>query len=167
MPETSKQLLERLAACERQLIQTTAEVREMSGLLQKIARGERISFLVPSIAVEDQSALQEAGAMEGEDYFIRDVQAPLLNRDAVRGYSVDQQAIHLTPSETQVLDLLWDAMPQLVSRQQFTEVLYGQELNAGNVSIDVFLSRLRGKLRQAVGRELIRVTRGFGWTLCR
>ncbi len=159
------QVMERLRACEAQLVQTRAEVRELGALLGALTRELRVQVPFSRFAAEQAEAVQPLSEGTSFENKSPGPHSPSLLRDPELGYCVEQQSLHLTPGETLVLDTLWNAMPQRVSRKQFNEALYGQEMTSENVSLDVFLSRLRGKLRQALGRELIEVKRGQGWAL--
>ena len=167
MADVNDALLRTICSYEKRLIETREAVDEMLGLVRQLAReiGSEASVRQQFTGHERDAPLE--GSAGGDTHNWTRQRSALLERDSEAGYSFDSQFIHLTPRETQVLNLLWDTMPRRVGRQQFSELLYGRDLKSDNVSIDVFLSSLRGKLRQATGRELIQVSRGVGWVLRR
>ncbi|WP_404334150.1 helix-turn-helix domain-containing protein [Sphingomonas sp. MMS12-HWE2-04] len=82
------------------------------------------------------------------------------------GYRLGRRRIALTDTERNVLDMLWNAMPEPVSRSTIHEALYahGNKPSAG--AIDVFVSKLRQKLKLASGgTEFVELIRGKGWAL--
>jgi two-component system cell cycle response regulator CtrA len=107
----------------------------------------------------------EKGAKPRElrnDYFNSLVYRPEDNQ-----YRVGRRQVGLTESEKHVLDLLWQAMPQPVSRGQIHQALYADAAEqAAMGTIDVFVSNLRQKLKLASGgRDFIQSVRGQGWAL--
>lgn len=69
--------------------------------------------------------------------------------------------LELTAMEFRVLHLLLAAQPQVLSRAQFEERLYGWDGEAESNTLEVYLSRLRRKL----GPTAIENIRGLGWRL--
>jgi len=107
----------------------------------------------------------EKGAKPRElrnDYFNSLVYRPEDNQ-----YRVGRRQVGLTESEKHVLDLLWQAMPQPVSRGNIHQALYADAAEqAAMGTIDVFVSNLRQKLKLASGgRDFIHSVRGQGWAL--
>jgi DNA-binding response OmpR family regulator len=107
----------------------------------------------------------EKGAKPRElrnDYF-----NSLVYRAEDNQYRVGRRQVGLTESEKHVLDLLWQAMPQPVSRGHIHQALYaGAAEQAALGTIDVFVSNLRQKLKLASGgRDFIHSVRGQGWAL--
>jgi DNA-binding winged helix-turn-helix (wHTH) protein len=107
----------------------------------------------------------EKGAKPRElrnDYFNSLVYRPEENQ-----YRVGRRQVGLTESEKHVLDLLWQAMPQPVSRGNIHQALYADAAEQASMgTIDVFVSNLRQKLKLASGgRDFIHSVRGQGWAL--
>jgi DNA-binding winged helix-turn-helix (wHTH) protein len=107
----------------------------------------------------------EKGAKPRElrnDYFNSLVYRPEDNQ-----YRVGRRQVGLTESEKHVLDLLWQAMPQPVSRIHIHQALYADAAEqAAMGTIDVFVSNLRQKLKLASGgRDFVHSVRGQGWAL--
>jgi two-component system, cell cycle response regulator CtrA len=107
----------------------------------------------------------EKGAKPRElrnDYFNSLVYRPEDNQ-----YRVGRRQVGLTESEKHVLDLLWQAMPQPVSRAHIHQALYADATEqAAMGTIDVFVSNLRQKLKLASGgRDFLQSVRGQGWAL--
>lgn len=90
----------------------------------------------------------------------------LVYREEDNQYRVGRRQVGLTESEKHVLDLLWQAMPQPVSRSHIHRALYAGSEQATIGTIDVFVSNLRQKLKLASGgRDFIQSIRGQGWAL--
>ena len=90
----------------------------------------------------------------------------LVYREEDNQYRVGRRQVGLTESEKHVLDLLWQAMPQPVSRSNIHRALYTGSEQATIGTIDVFVSNLRQKLKLASGgRDFIQSIRGQGWAL--
>ena len=90
----------------------------------------------------------------------------LVYREEDNQYRVGRRQVGLTESEKHVLDLLWQAMPQPVSRSHIHRALYAGSEQATIGTIDVFVSNLRQKLKLASGgRDYIQSIRGQGWAL--
>lgn len=107
----------------------------------------------------------EKGAKPRElrnDYF-----NSLVYRQEDNQYRVGRRQVGLTESEKHVLDLLWQAMPQPVSRGHIHQALYADAAEQAALgTIDVFVSNLRQKLKLASGgRDFIHSMRGQGWAL--
>lgn len=79
---------------------------------------------------------------------------------------IGRRRIPLTPSEYQVLELLWQQMPSPVSRQSLLEHLYGDRDHSAESVIDMFIFKIRQKLRNAGCTDAsIKGIRGVGWAL--
>ena len=75
----------------------------------------------------------------------------------------DGVIIALTGGEAAVLAVLVHHAGQVVSRATLVEEAHGDDSEVYDRAIDVQISRLRGKLRTACRRELIRTIRGAGY----
>jgi two-component system, cell cycle response regulator CtrA len=94
----------------------------------------------------------------------RRVQLSLVARS--RSVFVGRRKLHLTETEYEVLEHLWEAKPNVVSRGELLSRLYGDEAKPGERTIDVFISHIRQKLKLASdGHEFLEVVRGQGWIL--
>lgn len=109
------------------------------------------------------SALEKGGRpRDGRSDYLNS----LVYREEDNQYRVGRRQVGLTESEKHVLDLLWQAMPQPVSRSNIHRALYTGSEQATIGTIDVFVSNLRQKLKLASGgRDFIQSIRGQGWAL--
>lgn len=81
-------------------------------------------------------------------------------------YKVGRRRLALTETEKQILDLFWGSMPRPISREAIHAALYLDEQKPNLGSIDVFVSKLRQKLKLiSSGREFLESSRGKGWAL--
>lgn len=79
---------------------------------------------------------------------------------------IGRRRIPLTPSEYQVLELLWEHMPSPVSRRTLLDHLYGGQHETTESVIDMFIFKIRQKLRNAGCTDAsIKGIRGLGWVL--
>lgn len=178
MPPGSESLAGLLRSCEARLIESRRSVDDALDLVRRaseLAQDAAPSGEAPALqAVLDShreelvglvlSAL-EKGAKPRElrnDYF-----NSLIYRPEDNQYRVGRRQVGLTESEKHVLDLLWQAMPQPVSRVQIHQALYADAAEQASMgTIDVFVSNLRQKLKLASGgRDFIHSVRGQGWAL--
>ena len=90
----------------------------------------------------------------------------LVHRADDDSYRLGRRRVSLTDTEHQVLDLLWRAMPEPVSREGVLEALYPSGPKPAAGAIDVFISKLRQKLKLASGgTDFLESFRGKGWAL--
>ncbi|MDO9215869.1 MAG: response regulator transcription factor [Lacisediminimonas sp.] len=75
--------------------------------------------------------------------------------------TIDGQPVTLTSHEYKVLDYLMHRPGQVVSRSELTEHIYAQDFDRDSNTIEVFVGRLRKKLRP----DLIETVRGQGYRL--
>jgi DNA-binding response OmpR family regulator len=76
---------------------------------------------------------------------------------------VDEQALELSPREFEVLGLLIQRAPRLVTKRALIDALAERNLDVGDSVAEVYVSRLRRKL---LGSGVsIRTLRGFGYLL--
>jgi DNA-binding response OmpR family regulator len=76
---------------------------------------------------------------------------------------VDEQALDLSPREFEVLGLLIQRAPRLVTKRALVDALAERNLEVGDSVAEVYVSRLRRKL---LGSGVaIRTLRGFGYLL--
>lgn len=80
--------------------------------------------------------------------------------------SLGGETVQLNRAEYRVLRRLADEPGATVARAALLEVLYGEEFPAESRIVDVYVSRIRAKLRQLPGGDdLISSIRGTGWCL--
>lgn len=118
-------------------------------------RDELVSLVV--------AALEKGSrAPAGRDSYMR----ALVHRAEDDSYRLGRRRLSLTDTEQQVLDLLWRSMPEPVSREGVLEALYPVGAQPAAGTIDVFISKLRQKLKLASGgTDFIESFRGKGWAL--
>jgi two-component system, cell cycle response regulator CtrA len=179
VPAANESLAGLLRDCEARLVESRRTVDDALNLVRRAAaaaRGKSPEGGEPPAlqAVLDShrdelvglvlSALEQGGGRTREarsDYL-----NSLVYREEENQYRVGRRQVGLTESEKRVLDLLWQAMPQPVSRGQLHQALYAEGEQATIGTIDVFVSNLRQKLKLASGgRDFIQSVRGQGWAL--
>ena len=85
---------------------------------------------------------------------------------AGRSARIGRRRIPLTESEYKVLERLWEQMPSPVSRAALLEHLYGPDHDHTETVIDMFILRIRQKLKNAGCTDAAIVAlRGLGWVL--
>ena len=75
------------------------------------------------------------------------------------------RALHLSPKEVILLELLMRHAGQVVTRAMITEVAWGSEYNEFTNLIEVFVNRLRQKIDYPGRGSLIVTVRGAGYSL--
>ena len=79
---------------------------------------------------------------------------------------IGRRRIPLTPNEFKVVQCLWEASPGLVSREVIIGRLYDQDTVRSKRVVDVFVSNVRNKLRDAGATDVqIESKSGQGWRL--
>jgi DNA-binding response OmpR family regulator len=74
------------------------------------------------------------------------------------------RALMLSVREFQLLVALVRRIGAIVTREQLYATVWGGELRAGDRSVDVYVSKLRGKLERAMpDRRFIHTHQGFGY----
>ncbi|HVJ03773.1 MAG TPA: helix-turn-helix domain-containing protein [Sphingomonas sp.] len=170
------QLQTLLAHCEERLLESRQRVEEALSLVQQA------SSVVGSVSAESNSAIGIAFASQ-RDELVKMVLAALDSGQGQGGqandflnllvrsedddeYRIGRRQLALTDSEKQILDLLWDTAPAPVDRAAILDHLYSGKEKPSSGVIDVFMSKLRQKLKLASdGRDFIRSSRGKGWSL--
>lgn len=71
--------------------------------------------------------------------------------------------IDLTGAEFQLLRVLLDRPGRILSREQLLDLTQGREASVVDRSIDVLVSRLRRKFREAGGEDIIKTVRNGGY----
>jgi two-component system OmpR family response regulator len=85
----------------------------------------------------------------------------LRSRTARRGNRI----LDLTRTEWALLEYMMRHPGQTLSRQQFLDYVWSYENEVQPSMVDVYISYLRGKLKQADKKDPIRTRRGFGYCL--
>lgn len=80
--------------------------------------------------------------------------------------TTDGDSLQLTPTEFRLLALLAARAPQVVSRQELADHVWGAVDEGVIHSLDVHMRRLRTKLVAAAPRVRLTTRRGFGYQLC-
>jgi two-component system, cell cycle response regulator CtrA len=78
---------------------------------------------------------------------------------------VNGQRVRLTQKEYQVLELLWVHKGETLTKQMILNHLYGGTYEPGQKVIDVFICRIRKKLRATIGDDYIETVWGRGYML--
>lgn len=76
------------------------------------------------------------------------------------------QAVPLTAHEFDILEELASRAPRVVSESELIEHVWGDSLDPFSSVVRVHMSRLRTKLRAALGHDALKTVRGKGWSLC-
>jgi len=77
---------------------------------------------------------------------------------------VDGRPLSLTVRELQLLAALAARPQRILTREELYDAVWGRELRRADRSVDVYVSRLRTKLAEAMpGRTLIHTHNGIGY----
>lgn len=75
--------------------------------------------------------------------------------------------IHLTPIESEILELLWGHQGQLVSTKQIIQKVWGSSIYVSQDEVYVYIRKLRKKIEiDSQHPQLIQNRYGRGYTLC-
>lgn len=169
------QILDRLDVCESRLVENLRSTQEVLDQLREIRRSitDEQSGMLPdrlpsSLPTEQRQEIVQAvfDAMGfASDTRPRDLHL-LIRDDVDHSYKVGRRRLNLTDTEAQIMDMLWHGAPSPVSRDEIHASLYLGEVKPSAGVIDVFLSKLRQKLKLASnGHEYLESVRGRGWSL--
>lgn len=75
------------------------------------------------------------------------------------------QEITLTPKEYSILEYLLRNKNKIVSRIKLIEHVYDYHFDSGTNVIDVYINKLRNKLKHKDGKPYIQTIRGMGYTI--
>ena len=75
------------------------------------------------------------------------------------------QALDLTGAEFQLLQVLLDRPGRILSREQLLDLTQGREASVVDRSIDVLISRIRRKFRDAGDDDIVKTVRNGGYQL--
>lgn len=113
-------------------------------------------------ALVRRSKLRDAGTREDATWLFGDWR---LDAAGWQLSAPDGADVALTPGEFRLLLALVEQRGRLVDRDRLLAATGGDEADVFDRSIDVLLSRLRRKLAEHGGRDLIRTVRGEGYQL--
>lgn len=74
-----------------------------------------------------------------------------------------EHEIELTGTEYQVLELLFNHVGQIISKEQISELILKRKLSAFDRSIDMHVSNIRKKIQSFCQQEKIKTIRGAGY----
>lgn len=169
------QILDYLGSCESRLLESRRSIQEALDQLQEIrsllteqSPDAQSPTREPALRQEQKQEIVEAvlEALGSSDVARQDL-FMLVRQDSEGTYRIGRRRLNLTETETQIMDLFWHAAPNPVSRKEIHASLYLEEEDKpGEGVIDVFLSKLRQKLKLASnGSEFLESVRGRGWGL--
>jgi DNA-binding response OmpR family regulator len=103
--------------------------------------------------------------MAGESaYPVQDVEGRLEIRPEEHAALVDGRPLSLTMRELQLLTTLASHPQRIMTREELYAEVWGGSPRHADRSVDVYVSRLRAKLAEALpGRELIHTHNGIGY----
>ena len=79
---------------------------------------------------------------------------------------LDGRRLELTVRELELLTALAERHDRIVSREELYRSVWGEPYRKSDLSVDVYVGKLRHKLEQArPGRQLIHTHFGFGYRL--
>jgi DNA-binding response OmpR family regulator len=80
---------------------------------------------------------------------------------------IDGRPLELTRRELEILALLAARPDRIMPREELYEAIWGRPLAEGERSVDVYVSRIRGKLATVLpGVETIHTHPGIGYRFC-
>lgn len=79
--------------------------------------------------------------------------------------SASGQSLELTGAEFQLLQALLDRPGRILSREQLLDLTQGREVSVVDRSIDVLISRIRRKFRDAGDEDIVKTVRNGGYQL--
>jgi DNA-binding response OmpR family regulator len=80
---------------------------------------------------------------------------------------VDGRPLELTRRELEILALLASRPDRIMPREELYQAIWEKPLNDGERSVDVYVSRVRGKLAEALpNTETIHTHPGIGYRFC-
>jgi two-component system OmpR family response regulator len=89
----------------------------------------------------------------------------LVLNTARRAAHLDGQALDLRQKEYMLLELLLRRADAVVTRTRIAESVWGSAFDVSDNAIDITISTLRQKLREAGGETLVETVRGVGYRL--
>lgn len=121
-------------------------------------------YLVKPFAFDELCARLRTLARRKHDVTAIVLQIGAVHIDVARRQCfVDNKAIELTPSEYRLLECLALRRGKVISRESLLELLRDNYFATSSNVVEVTVSTLRKKLRNAVPDEVIHTRRGFGY----
>lgn len=77
----------------------------------------------------------------------------------------ENRTVHLTPTETRIMEILMDAKNKTISRTSLLDQLETQGISMSSQTLKVHISRVRSKLKELTGEEKIESLWGIGYRL--
>jgi len=102
-----------------------------------------------------------SGAPEPTSLRAGELSLDLLRREVVRG----EKKIELQPREFALLEYLMRHVGEVVSKTMLLEHIWGYDFDPQTNVVDVLVCRLRKKLEQESGQQVIHTIRGVGYVL--
>lgn len=109
-----------------------------------------------------QSHMDESLPVPVEDFYIAEAEGLVLTSDGVMR-SEGRPAIRFTKKEARLLGYLMLNPGIVVSKETFLRLLYPNGLQVGPKIVDVFICKIRKKLKGAFGKSLIETSWGRGY----
>lgn len=91
---------------------------------------------------------------------------PLVIHPASRKAHWDGKQIMLSVKEFDILEYIAERHPTVVSSEEIVEHVYDEDFDPFSTVLRVHLSKLRKKLSNASGRDILITTRGKGYSIC-
>lgn len=163
--------------CEERLLESERAIREALDLLRRARALVEVSesrlnehTLTSLLEAHKEELLavlsSQAANSVGPQNVPTEFRPILVYNEDDKSYRMGRRTVALTETEKQILDQLRNTAPEPVSRRRLHESLYPDGEKAGLGAIDVYLSKLRQKLKLAGnGQEFIQSMRGQGWAL--
>ena len=85
---------------------------------------------------------------------------------STRTVTVNATPVELTPKEFDILEYLAQRHPAVTTAEQVAEHIYDETFDPSSSILRVHFSRLKRKLAEACGREVLQNIRGKGYWLC-
>ena len=104
---------------------------------------------------------QSAGAAAGASLIVNGVNGPVEIDPTTRRVTANNQEIHLTPTEFDLLRALAEAGGAVLSRDQLLAMVWGYRDGSGARTVDSHIRSVRAKLSD----DLIRTVHGVGYAL--
>ncbi len=81
-------------------------------------------------------------------------------------YEFDGQEVPLSVKEFDILEVIASRYPAVVSSEEISEHIFDEMYDTFSSSLRVHIMRLRNKLAEASGQEILKTMRGKGYYLC-
>ena len=85
---------------------------------------------------------------------------------AARTVEIEGKAVALSAKEFDILEYIATLNPKVVSSEEIAEHVYDENFDPFSSVLRVHLTRLRKKLADAAGYDMLLTTRGKGYSLC-